>query len=173
MANHLVQIVTYLHSLNPVVIHRDLKTPNLILDGDFNLKLCDFGKTRFMYRSFLMLDDNGGSPRYMAPECFVPNGVISEKADVWSMACCLIEIFGGPIPHEEYYENSAVIQRILTDQKAPIVPAWFCPNVRSILQACFSWNPVGRPSTREVQLVIQSVTAEDLDAHGMNEKKTR
>eukprot|EP01054_Gregarina_sp_Poly1_P005121 Gregarina_sp_Poly_1__5120@NODE_270_length_10308_cov_216_811151_g235_i0_p2_GENE_NODE_270_length_10308_cov_216_811151_g235_i0NODE_270_length_10308_cov_216_811151_g235_i0_p2_ORF_typecomplete_len890_score124_78Pkinase_Tyr/PF07714_17/8_1e56Pkinase/PF00069_25/2_9e51Kinaselike/PF14531_6/3e03Kinaselike/PF14531_6/5_7e09Kdo/PF06293_14/2_3e07PIP49_C/PF12260_8/0_0023APH/PF01636_23/0_02WaaY/PF06176_11/0_012_NODE_270_length_10308_cov_216_811151_g235_i0756410233 len=173
MARHLVDVVTHLHSLSPAVIHRDLKTPNLILDNDYNLKLCDFGKTRFMYRSFLMLDDNGGSPRYMAPECFVPNGVISEKADVWSMACCLIEIFGGPIPHEEHYENTSVIQQILTDQKAPMVPYWFCPQIQSILQVCFSWNPIGRPSAREVQEVLRTVTSEDLELHGMNERRTR
>lgn len=48
MARQLTEIVAHLHTQWPRVIHRDIKTPNLILDAAMNLKLCDFGKTKFM-----------------------------------------------------------------------------------------------------------------------------
>lgn len=49
MGNNLqTEVVTYLHQCRPIVIHRDIKTPNLVLDKNYNVKLCDFGKTKFM-----------------------------------------------------------------------------------------------------------------------------
>lgn len=77
IARQLSDTIAYLHSCNPLVIHRDLKTQNVILTPDNSIKLVDFGKTKPMQRESLCLDeDNGGSPRYMAPECYVQNGMI-------------------------------------------------------------------------------------------------
>ena len=77
IAKQLSDVIAYLHSCNPLVIHRDLKTQNVILTPENNIKLVDFGKTKPMHRQSLCLDeDNGGSPRYMAPECYIQNGMI-------------------------------------------------------------------------------------------------
>merc|ERR1719197_1096825 len=107
IANQLALAVCYLQASEPLVVHGDLKTPNLLLDVDLNVKLCDFSKARTLG------DDRsangspasyGGSPRYMAPECFVfpaPASTTLEKVDIWGLGCCLVEILGGPIPYEE------------------------------------------------------------------------
>lgn len=72
----------------------------------YNIRLCDFGKTRSLEQhGKLKLEDNGGSPRYMAPECFVEGNYVDEKLDIWGLACCLIEILGGPIPYEDIHSN--------------------------------------------------------------------
>lgn len=72
----------------------------------YNIRLCDFGKTRSLeHHGKLKLEDNGGSPRYMAPECFVEGNYVDQKVDIWGLACCLIEILGGPIPFEEIHSN--------------------------------------------------------------------
>ncbi|CAE7934719.1 unnamed protein product [Symbiodinium sp. KB8] len=70
MCLQLAEGVVYLHSQNPIVVHRDLKSLNVVLDLSLNLKLCDFGLTESMERTHITKKNNGGSPRYMAPEFF-------------------------------------------------------------------------------------------------------
>ena len=51
------------------------------MDYDLNAKLCDFGLTQSMEKTHISRRDNeGGSPRYMAPELFDSRGKITEKA---------------------------------------------------------------------------------------------
>eukprot|EP00918_Siedleckia_nematoides_P007507 GHVU01016298.1.p1 GENE.GHVU01016298.1~~GHVU01016298.1.p1 ORF type:complete len:266 (+),score=30.99 GHVU01016298.1:85-882(+) len=89
----------YLHS-PPVVIHRDLKPQNVVLDGEGNAKICDFGLSRVMTMTTTHVanDDSAGTASYMAPECFRENSVISDKVDIWALGCILIQLFGGGIP---------------------------------------------------------------------------
>lgn len=48
--------MTWLHSSNPVFIHRDLKTSNLLVGDDYNIKLCDFGlSVRLLPPSILLI----------------------------------------------------------------------------------------------------------------------
>lgn len=53
-----------MHGRNPIVVHRDLKSLNVVLDLRFNIKLCDFGLTEHIDRSNAgRSKHNGGSPR--------------------------------------------------------------------------------------------------------------
>eukprot|EP00434_Breviolum_minutum_P000164 symbB.v1.2.000139.t1/scaffold16.1/size461936/13 len=72
--------------------------------------------------------DTGGSPRYMAPECFVVGSCITEKVDIWSLGCCLVEILGGPLPYENLPMMSEVQNR-LKQGIPPMVPPW-CAQTR-------------------------------------------
>nr|PIL98599.1 Tyrosine kinase-like (TKL) protein [Toxoplasma gondii COUG] len=173
LSRQLTQAVHYMHHEKRMV-HRDLKTANLIVDGVSGLKLCDFGKTRSLEASGkLLLDDNGGSPRYMAPECFATGTLIDEKADIWGLACCLIEIFGGPIPFEEIHSNDGVIDAIMCKRMRPAVPSWFHPAARRLFERCFSWSPRERPSALEIARTLELFTASDLNAYGMNTRRVK
>merc|ERR1719265_598307 len=70
MCLQIADAVQYLHSQNPLVVHRDLKSLNVVLDLQLNIKICDFGLTESMERTHITKKNNGGSPRYMAPELF-------------------------------------------------------------------------------------------------------
>lgn len=172
IANQLAVAVCYMHSCDPIVIHRDLKTQNLVLDANYDVKLCDFGKTKPMGEGALHLkEDNGGSPRYMAPECFQVDGYITEKVDIWSLGCCLVEIFGGPLPYEHARQMSQVILLILKQKCPPTVPNNFHPEVRKILKQCFEFNPSRRPCVGEIQLVLKHLTAPELERCGMDRRE--
>lgn len=173
IASHVVLALCYMHNCDPIVIHRDLKTQNLILDADYSVKLCDFGKTLPMEEnsSLPLQQDNGGSPRYMAPECFRTGARTTEKMDIWSLGCCLVEVMGGPLPYEDIPQMSHVMTLILVHRQPPMVPPWFCPQVCPILSQCFDFEPNHRPCASEVQLVLKTLCAEDLDRHGMDKRR--
>ena len=98
IAIQLLEGVVFLHSRSPVVIHRDLKSMNVVLDENLNVKICDFGLTTNIKDVGLIGGgaEAEGSPRYMPPECYEdPLPTLTEKVDIWASACILIEIFGG------------------------------------------------------------------------------
>lgn len=167
--------IEYMHSCCPIVIHRDLKTQNLVLDEEYSVRLCDFGKTQMMMsdEQLPLQPDNGGSPRYMAPECFQPNSFLTEKVDIWSLGCCLVEVFGGPLPYEETPQMAQVVNLMLRHRQPPLVPPWFTPEVKPMLSGCFDFNPETRLTSREVCEVLSRVTADDLERHGMDRRRIR
>ncbi|CAK9032596.1 Serine/threonine-protein kinase CTR1 (Protein CONSTITUTIVE TRIPLE RESPONSE1) [Durusdinium trenchii] len=87
MALQVCEGVDFLHGHSPPVVHRDLKSLNIVLDRIYNAKICDFGLTQSMEKTHITLKEggNGGSPRYMAPECYDCKGKITEKVDVWAL----------------------------------------------------------------------------------------
>eukprot|EP00439_Symbiodinium_sp_Y106_P038882 s3653_g4.t1 len=99
-----------------------------VLDAHFNIKVCDFGKTQELRSNCAIItgQDTGGSPRYMAPECFMLGAHITEKVDIWSLGCCLVEVLGGPLPYEEIPAMSEV-QSLLQRGVPPLVPQWQAP----------------------------------------------
>jgi serine/threonine protein kinase len=150
MCMQLADGVRYLHSQTPVVVHRDLKTQNVVLDLNLNLKLCDFGLTESMDRTHITKRNNGGSPRYMAPELFDCRTKITEKVDLWAMACIFIEIFGGTLPYEGINTLADLTRELLVHQRPPAIPEWLPDSLKQTISACHDFDPRLRPSSQQV-----------------------
>ncbi|KAM7473994.1 hypothetical protein LguiB_021237 [Lonicera macranthoides] len=86
----------YLHILcNPSIIHFDIKPQNILLDGDFNVKISDFGLAKLIDRDqSQVLTVLKGTPGYVAPKLFSGTN-ISVKADVFSFGIVILEIVFG------------------------------------------------------------------------------
>merc|ERR1712151_175765 len=140
--------VMYLHSQNPVVVHRDLKSLNVVLDLGLNLKLCDFGLTESMDRTHITKRNNGGSPRYMAPELFDSKSKITEKVDIWSMGCIFTEINGGPLPYEGINTLADLTREMLVNKRIPVIPQTIVEPLQSIIRSCYCFDSRLRPSAR-------------------------
>lgn len=87
--------VLYLHSFNPPILHRDLKSLNLLLDEAFRTKLADFGWTRTLAN---YMTSKIGTYQWMAPEV-IAGQVYTEKADVFSFGIILWEIAAREPPY--------------------------------------------------------------------------
>eukprot|EP00913_Durusdinium_trenchii_P003573 g3305.t1 len=114
IATQVSEGVSFLHGRAPPFVHRDLKSMNVVMDFDLNAKLCDFGLTQSMEKTHISRRDNeGGSPRYMAPELFDSRGKITEKVDVWALGCLVVEVISSRLPHEECTSIQQVMTRLI------------------------------------------------------------
>lgn len=150
MCLQLAEGVAYLHSQNPIVVHRDLKSLNVVLDLSLNLKLCDFGLTESMERTHITKKNNGGSPRYMAPELFDSKLKITEKVDIWSMGCIFTEINGGPLPYEGINTLAELTREMLVNRRTPSIPPTIAEPLQVVISACYNFDARLRPSARQV-----------------------
>ncbi|KAL6577720.1 Proline-rich receptor-like protein kinase perk10 [Orobanche minor] len=91
--------IAYLHEdCHPRIIHRDIKSSNILLDSNFEARVSDFGLAK------LALDANShvttrimGTFGYMAPE-YASSGKLTEKSDIYSFGVVLLELITGRRP---------------------------------------------------------------------------
>ncbi|KAK9700146.1 hypothetical protein RND81_08G220100 [Saponaria officinalis] len=96
--------IAYLHEdCHPRIIHRDIKSPNILIDNNFEAKVADFGLAKLAQD----LESNThistrvmGTFGYMAPE-YASSGKLTEKSDVFSFGVVLLEIITGRKPVDE------------------------------------------------------------------------
>ncbi|MCO5564911.1 hypothetical protein L7F22_018579 [Adiantum nelumboides] len=91
MALDVAEGMNYLHTSRPIIVHRDLKSPNLLVDKDWVVKVCDFGLSRLKHHTFLSSKSTAGTPEWMAPEV-LRNEPSNEKCDVYSFGVILWEL---------------------------------------------------------------------------------
>lgn len=81
------------------IVHRDLKTENLLLDANMNIKLADFGFGNF-YKAGEPLSTWCGSPPYAAPEVFEGKEYEGPQLDIWSLGVVLYVLVCGSLPFD-------------------------------------------------------------------------
>lgn len=91
MAFDVAKGMNYLHKRNPPIVHRDLKSPNLLVDKKYTVKVCDFGLSRLKANTFLSSKTAAGTPEWMAPEV-LRDEPSNEKSDVYSFGVILWEL---------------------------------------------------------------------------------
>lgn len=93
----ILSAVEYCHKHH--IVHRDLKTENLLLDANMNIKLADFGFGNF-YKSGEPLSTWCGSPPYAAPEVFEGKEYEGPHLDIWSLGVVLYVLVCGSLPFD-------------------------------------------------------------------------
>ena len=132
----------YLHCNTPPIIHRDLKSANLLLDDAFNVKICDFGlaKLRDMSNNVPMTA-NVGTLQWMAPEV-IQGKSYSESADVFSLGMIVWELLTGKYPFEGLGQLE-IAHQVVTLNVRPDIPSFLqtsAPQLVNFLRSC--WDPI-------------------------------
>ncbi|XP_042011880.1 serine/threonine-protein kinase STY46-like isoform X1 [Salvia splendens] len=148
----------YLHQKN--VIHRDLKTANLLMDTSNVVKVADFGVARFQNNGGVMTAETG-TYRWMAPEV-INHEPYDKKADVFSFAIVLWELVTAKVP----YDNMTPLQAALGVRQGlrPELPINAHPTILSLMQRCWEAIPSKRPSFSEIRSEMEALQQEVNDA---------
>ena len=106
IVTQLINVFTFLHNCSPPVIYRDLKPENILIDKNNNIKLTDFGLSKYFIN-----DDNNeegynmtgmtGTLRYMAPEVYLEKNY-DLKVDIYSLGLIMYYIFTNEQPFSSY-----------------------------------------------------------------------
>lgn len=140
----------YLHSRNPVVIHRDLKSPNVLLGTNVReVKVTDFGLSRLRVKTFVNTGP-GGTPEWMAPE-LLRQDKFNEMSDVFSFGVILWELVMCEKPWKDDHPMQIVFKVGSRGEKLPTPPPDMCePELREMIVACFADDPKRRPTFAEI-----------------------
>uniref|UniRef100_A0A7N0ZXQ5 non-specific serine/threonine protein kinase n=2 Tax=Kalanchoe fedtschenkoi TaxID=63787 RepID=A0A7N0ZXQ5_KALFE len=148
MALDVAKGMNYLHRLNPPIVHRDLKTSNLLVDRNWTVKVGDFGLSRLKNSTFLTAKSGRGTPQWMAPEV-LRNEPSNEKSDVFSFGVILWELVTESVPWSELNSLQVVGVVGFMDRRLEI-PDGINPQISSIINDCWQTNPGQRPSFEEI-----------------------
>jgi serine/threonine protein kinase len=146
--------MAYLHAGVPPVLHRDLKSANILLDKSYTAKVCDFGLSRLKAHERSMTG-NCGTVQWMAPEVLA-NKSYNEKADVFSYGIICWELLTRECP----YEGMTAIQcalAVLNRDRRPEIPKW-CPQpLHALIRSCIKKNATERPNFAQIIHALDSM----------------
>lgn len=157
IASDIAAGLRYLHKSNK--LHRDLKSENVLLDGDLRAKITDFGLVKTKETSRATFTHNSGlvgsgTLAWMAPEQMTRKAKLTAKVDVYAFGIILWEIAARKHPLEGVTALTDLIVKVRTGQRDPMPEN--CPKPFADLhQKCIEVYPVDRPTSAEAYEMIQ------------------
>ncbi|KAM1423548.1 hypothetical protein TB2_015781 [Malus domestica] len=179
------EALTYLHNECPQpIIHRDVKSSNILLSDDLQPQLSDFGLATWgpMDSGCVISSDVVGTFGYIAPEYFM-HGVVSDKIDVYAFGVVLLELLSGrkPVDAEALKGQESLVKWArhsldVMDLKALLDPKlngdYDAAQMRRMVMAaglCINQSPRCRPEARQVLKLLTGETdaKECVDLHAV------
>ncbi|XP_021731067.1 serine/threonine-protein kinase STY8-like [Chenopodium quinoa] len=145
----------YLHKNN--IVHRDLKTANLLMEKMGVAKIADFGVAKVQTQSGVMTAETG-TYRWMAPEV-IGHQPYDHKADVFSFGIVIWELLTGELPYSSLTPLQAAIG-VVQKGLRPAIPKHVHSNLADLLERCWHLDPTLRPNFSEVTGVLQQMAKE-------------
>lgn len=175
IALHIAEGLAYMHSRTPKVIHRDLKSKNVLLNYEYEAKLSDFGVSRERQ----VANVKGGPGRFMTPGVgtsfwIAPEVLLGrdydERADVFSFGVVLSEIDTDDYPYwnsgtqdnpdERRSQEQKILEKVALGALRPTFYNDCPPGVLALAANCLEGRPENRPSASEVVLTIKELMRE-------------
>ncbi|XP_022867945.1 leucine-rich repeat receptor-like serine/threonine-protein kinase BAM3 [Olea europaea var. sylvestris] len=152
------------HDCSPLIVHRDVKSNNILLNSNFEAHVADFGLARFLVDGGASesMSAIAGSYGYIAPE-YAYTLRVDEKSDIYSFGVVLLELITGRRPVGDFGEGVDIVQWMklttncqrekvvdIVDQRFKIVPKNEAMHLFFVAMLCVQENSIERPTMREV-----------------------
>ncbi|WOK97707.1 LEAF RUST 10 DISEASE-RESISTANCE LOCUS RECEPTOR-LIKE PROTEIN KINASE-like [Canna indica] len=178
IATETAEALCYLHAVTPQIIHRDVKTTNILLDRSFHVKVADFGLSRLFPVNVTHISTAPqGTPGYLDPEyhhCYR----LTDKSDVYSFGVVLVELISSKSAVDVNRERQDInlskmaIRMIQNQELEQLVDAniWFQSNaemrtmieqVAEIAFRCLQAEREMRPTMKEVLEALREIAAHE------------
>uniref|UniRef100_A0A8D3CXJ3 Mitogen-activated protein kinase kinase kinase n=1 Tax=Scophthalmus maximus TaxID=52904 RepID=A0A8D3CXJ3_SCOMX len=151
--------MNYLHLHK--IIHRDLKSPNVLVTHNDTVKISDFGTSKELSDKSTKMSF-AGTVAWMAPEV-IRNEPVSEKVDIWSFGVVLWELLTGEIPYKDV-DSSAIIWGVGSNSLHLPVPSTCPDGFKILMKQTWQSKPRNRPSFRQILLHLDIASADILGA---------
>ncbi|KAJ1428987.1 Serine-threonine/tyrosine-protein kinase, catalytic domain [Sesbania bispinosa] len=168
------------HDCSPLIVHRDVKSNNILLDSNFEAHVADFGLAKFLQDSGTSecMSAIAGSYGYIAPE-YAYTLKVDEKSDVYSFGVVLLELVTGRKPVGEFGDGVDIVQWVrkmtdsnkegvlkVLDPRLPSVPLHEVMHVFYVAMLCVEEQAVERPTMREVVQILTELPKPPSSKHG-------
>ncbi|TKY48897.1 Receptor protein kinase HSL1 [Spatholobus suberectus] len=165
--------LSYLHhDCVPPIVHRDVKSSNILLDDEFGAKVADFGVAKIVKgvdQGAESMSVIAGSYGYIAPE-YAYTLRVNEKSDIYSFGVVILELVTGKPPLDPQYGEKDLVKWVSTtlDQKGqdqvidPTLDFQYREEISKVLSVgllCTGSLPITRPSMRRVVKMLKEVTS--------------
>ncbi|KAK5793051.1 Wall-associated receptor kinase-like 14 [Gossypium arboreum] len=174
IAAETAKAIAYLHSVNPPIFHRDIKSSNILLDYNYRSKVADFGLSRLgMTESSHISTAPQGTPGYLDPQ-YHQYFHLSDKSDVYSFGVVLVEIITALKVVDFARQHSEVnlaalasdrigrgcIDEIIDPFLDPHKDAWTMSSIHNVAELafrCLAFHGDMRPSMSEVAEELEHI----------------
>ena len=136
----------YLHTNN--IIHRDIKSANIFIDENNNIKLGDFGTIKIMKNYMMYATTQIGTPYYMGPEIYKCLRYTS-KCDIWALGCVLYEMMTLTQPFTGHNINE-LKYRIIMGNYNKYALKNYSRDLQQIINSLLIVNPYNRASINDI-----------------------
>ena len=154
----------YLHDRD--IIHRDLKSWNVLLDDRLNAKICDFGLPKVKTQSQLTatMGVSAGTILWMAPELFGRRAKNTESTDVYVLGMVLYELMTHRLPFQDDLVGKraeCVVPGWLKDGERPDLPAYGNQSFKDLIEICWHQDSGARPTAEQVAERPEKMTTDE------------
>ncbi|XP_078430462.1 uncharacterized protein LOC144702328 [Wolffia australiana] len=171
------------HDCSPPILHRDVKSNNILIDSNFEAHVADFGLAKFLHDSGASqcMSAIAGSYGYIAPE-YAYTLKVDEKSDVYSFGVVLLELVTGRKPVGEFGDGVDIVQWVrmttdgqregvlkVLDQRLSTVPLHEAMHVFYVAMLRVEEQSVERPTMREVVQMLVEIPTPPTKASGADE----
>ncbi|ETK86066.1 TKL protein kinase [Phytophthora nicotianae] len=163
VAISITEALVYLHSFVPPLLHRDLKSKNVLLSSRFKAKLSDFGKSRFRSEDNTM-SGGVGTSRWLAPEVIRGDTDYDRAADIYSFGVLLTELDTNRIPYSntrgpngKVLTDTTIMHRVATGSLYPKLRHTSEQALKALVKRCVARNPDRRPTASEVATELRVI----------------
>lgn len=153
MALEIARGLQYLHARD--ILHRDLKSANILVNAENHVKLSGFGLSKTRARSVKTSQRKSEATRWLAPECFSP-GTYTPQSDIYSYGVILWELMTCKRPYADATEDE-IPARTLEGKRDSL--ADISEPYMTIIKECWSVDPAKRPTLSHIIDIIEKYSS--------------